>query len=108
MADTFEPLRELDLDAAGVTSIVWATGYRLDFGWIFDAEFDEQDFPVHNGGITREPGLYFVGLPWLTSRGSSFIPGAGPDAARVVADIAARIDSPHPIQTLANALIRQH
>jgi len=108
IADTCEPLRELDLEAAGVTSIVWATGYRMDFGWIFDAEFDEQGFPVHKGGITPEPGLYFVGLPWLTSRGSSFIPGAGPDAERVVADIAARIDSPHPIQTPANALTSQH
>jgi putative flavoprotein involved in K+ transport len=107
IADTYEPLRELDLDAAGVTSIVWATGYRMDFGWIFDAEFDEQGFPVHQGGVTPELGLYFVGLPWLTTRGSSFIPGAGPDAEGVVADIAARIDSPHPIQTPANALTSQ-
>jgi putative flavoprotein involved in K+ transport len=106
--DTCEPLRELDLDAAGVTSIVWATGYRMDFGWVCDAEFDEQGFPVHTAGVTPHPGLYFVGLPWLTSRGSSFIPGAGPDAERAVADIAARIDSPHPIQTPANALTSQH
>jgi putative flavoprotein involved in K+ transport len=108
IADTRELLRELDLDAAAVTSIVWATGYRMDFGWILDAEFDEQGFPVHKGGVTPESGLYFVGLPWLTTRGSSFIPGAGPDAERVVADIAARIKSPDPIQTPANVLISQH
>jgi putative flavoprotein involved in K+ transport len=94
--DMCETLRELDVDAAGVTSIVWATGYRMDFGWILDAEFDEQGFPVHQGGVTSEPGLYFVGLPWLTTRGSSFIPGVGPDAERIVADIAARTDARDP------------
>jgi len=77
-------LRELDLGAAGVTAIVWATGYRLDFGWIRDAQFDEQGFPVHAGGVTGEPGLYFVGLPWLTTRGSSFIIGVGADAEKIV------------------------
>ena len=84
-----EPLRELDLASVDVTSIVWATGYRMDFGWILDAQLDEQGFPVHQSGVTSEPGLYFVGLPWLTTRGSSFIPGAGPDAAKVVDHLAA-------------------
>jgi putative flavoprotein involved in K+ transport len=88
-----EPLRELDLASVDVTSIVWATGYRMDFGWILDAQFDEQGFPVHQGGVTSEPGLYFVGLPWLTTRGSSFIPGAGPDAAKIVDHLAARCRS---------------
>jgi putative flavoprotein involved in K+ transport len=83
-------LRELDLEAAGVTAIVWATGYRMDFGWIVDAEFDEQGFPVHEGGITREPGLYFVGLPWLTTRGSSFIIGVGTDAEKIVGHLTTR------------------
>jgi putative flavoprotein involved in K+ transport len=94
-ADMGEPVRELDLEAAGVTSIVWATGYRMDFGWILDAQFDEQGFPVHQGGITAEPGLYFVGLPWLTTRGSSFIPGVGPDAEKIVAHLAARTFDGH-------------
>lgn len=94
--DHYAPPRELDLADAGVTSIVWATGYRMDFNWIFDAEFDEQGFPVHQAGITHAPGLYFVGLPWQTTRGSSFIPGAGPDAERIVAHIASRTGSPDP------------
>jgi putative flavoprotein involved in K+ transport len=84
------PLRELDLHAAGVSAVVWATGYRMDFGWILDAQFDEQGFPVHQGGVTAEPGLYFVGLPWLTTRGSSFIIGVGADAEKVVGHLAAR------------------
>jgi len=62
----------------------------MDFGWILDAQLDEQGFPVHQGGVTAEPGLYFVGLPWLTTRGSSFIPGVGPDAANIVEHLAAR------------------
>jgi hypothetical protein len=57
-----EPLRELDLAAAGVTSIIWVTGYRMDFSWILDTQFDEKGFPVHQGGVTPEPGLYFYGL----------------------------------------------
>jgi putative flavoprotein involved in K+ transport len=81
-------INELDLEAAGVSSVVWATGYRMDFGWIFDAEFDAQGYPLHQGGVTPEAGLYFVGLPWLTTRGSGFIPGVGADAERIVGHIA--------------------
>lgn len=94
--DLYVAPRDLDLAEADVTSIVWATGYRMDFSWIFDADFDEQGFPVHQAGITSEPGLYFVGLPWQTTRGSLFIPGAGPDAERIVAHIASRTGSPDP------------
>jgi putative flavoprotein involved in K+ transport len=94
--DHYAAPRELDLADVGVTSIVWATGYRMDFDWIFDAEFDDQGFPVHQAGITHAPGLYFVGLPWQTTRGSSFIPGAGPDAERIVAHIASRTGSTDP------------
>jgi putative flavoprotein involved in K+ transport len=56
-------IHELDLKAARVGSVIWATGYRMDFGWIFDAEFDAQGYPLHQGGVTPEAGLYFVGLP---------------------------------------------
>ena len=89
-SDTAASPRELDLEAAGITSVVWATGYRMNLGWILDAEFDDQGYPVHEGGVTPQGGLYFMGLPWLTTRGSGFIPGVGADAERVVEDIAAR------------------
>jgi putative flavoprotein involved in K+ transport len=84
-------IRELDLETAGVGSIIWATGYRMDFGWIMDAEFDAQGYPLHQGGVTPEAGLYFVGLPWLNTRGSGFLPGVGEDAERIVAHIAASV-----------------
>jgi putative flavoprotein involved in K+ transport len=83
-------VRDIDLETAGVSAIVWATGYRMNFDWILDAQFDEQGYPVHQGGVSTEPGLYFVGLPWLTTRGSSFIIGVGFDAQRIVGHLCAR------------------
>lgn len=75
-----EPLRELDLAQAGVTTILWATGYALDFSWLQVDAFDESGRPQHHRGISSEPGIYFLGLPWLATRGSSFIYGVWHDA----------------------------
>ena len=85
------PILSLDLKQAGVTSIVWSTGYALDFGWIkFDA-FDEKGRPAHERGVsTKVPGLYFLGLPWLSRRASPFIWGVWEDAEHVAGQIAAR------------------
>ena len=74
------PLLELDLTAAGVTSIIWATGYALDYGWLQVDAFDTSGKPKHQRGISSEPGVYFLGLPWLSRRGSSFIWGVWHDA----------------------------
>lgn len=84
------PVLELDFAKAGVTSIVWATGYALDFGWIaFDA-FDEKGRPSHQRGVTQVPGFYFLGLPWLSRRASAFIWGVWHDAAYLAGHIAER------------------
>ena len=80
-----DPIRELDLAAAGVTSIIWATGYTLDFGWLQVDAFDADGAPAHRRGVSTEPGVYFLGLPWLARRGSSFIWGVWHDA-KFVAD----------------------
>ncbi len=66
---------ELDIAEAGVTAIIWATGYTVDFSWLKVDTFDEQGWPKHQRGISEEPGIYFLGLPWLSRRGSSFIWG---------------------------------
>jgi putative flavoprotein involved in K+ transport len=79
------PTREIDLAAEGVTSIVWATGFRSDYGWLHGLGLDEGGRPLHHRGVAAEPGLYFLGLPWLTRRGSSFIWGVWHDA-RYIAD----------------------
>ena len=85
------PILSLDLRQAGITSIIWSTGYALDFGWIkFDA-FDEKGRPAHERGVsTKVPGLYFLGLAWLSRRASPFIWGVWHDADHIAETIAAR------------------
>jgi putative flavoprotein involved in K+ transport len=80
-----DPLLELDLADAGVTAIVWATGFATDHSWLQVDAFDERGRPRHRRGVSSEPGVYFLGLPWLSRRGSSFIWGVWHDA-RFVAD----------------------
>ena len=82
------PLRELDLGAAGVTSIVWATGYVSDYGWLQVDAFDENGRPKHSRGVSTEPGVYFLGLPWQSRRGSSFIWGVWHDSKYLADQIA--------------------
>ena len=79
------PLLELDLAGAGVTTVIWATGYATDFGWLQVDAFDANGRPRHQRGVSSEPGVYFLGLPWLSRRGSSFIWGVWHDA-RYIAD----------------------
>jgi putative flavoprotein involved in K+ transport len=83
-----EPLLELDLAEAGVTAIVWATGYAVDYGWLKAPVFDDQRRPNHQRGVTAERGVYFLGLPWLSRRGSSFIWGVWHDAKYLADHIA--------------------
>ena len=81
------PILELDLAAAGITSIIWATGFRTDYQWLQVDAFDEQDRPAHRRGVSTEPGVYFLGLPWLSRRGSSFIWGVWSDAGYIAEHI---------------------
>lgn len=82
-----EPLLELDLAAAGVTSIIWATGFALDYSWLKVDAFDEAGKPRHQRGVSSEPGVYFLGLPWQSRRGSSFIWGVWHDASFIADQI---------------------
>lgn len=82
------PIRELDLAAAGIASIIWATGYAVDFSWLQVDAFDAAGKPAHQRGVSREPGVYFVGLPWLSRRGSTFIWGVWHDAKHIADHIA--------------------
>ena len=83
-------MRHLELDAAGVRSVVWATGYRYDFSWIRCAVFDGAGKPVHRRGVSGVCGLYFLGLPRLHKIKSAFLWGVGEDAAYLAEHIAAR------------------
>ena len=82
----------LDLRTAGITSVVWATGYRTDFGWVGLDVFGPDGRPRHTRGATSVPGAYFLGLPLLHKVKSSFLSGVGEDAAW----IAEHIDSHRP------------
>lgn len=84
------PILALDLAAAGVTSIIWATGFALDFGWLRVDAFDAQGRPAHDRGVSEVPGLYFLGLPWLSRRASPFIWGVWHDAEYLAGQIAGR------------------
>jgi putative flavoprotein involved in K+ transport len=75
-----DPVLELDLAGAGITSIIWATGFGVDYGWLQVDAFDETGRPAHQRGVSTEPGVYFLGLPWQSRRGSSFIWGVWHDA----------------------------
>lgn len=72
--------RELDFAAAGVTSVVWATGFGRDHRWIDVPVFDGRGYPTHNRGVTSCPGLYLLGLPWQYAWGSGRFCGVAADA----------------------------
>ncbi len=74
------PILELDLAEAGITSIIWATGFAADYGWLKVEAFDDKGRPKHQRGVSVEPGIYFLGLPWQSRRASSFIWGVWHDA----------------------------
>ncbi|GAB6903456.1 flavin-containing monooxygenase [Kineosporia succinea] len=91
--DAQNPLRSLDLVAAGITSIVWATGFKTDYSWLQVGDaVDDSGKPVHRRGVSAEPGVYFVGLPWLSRRGSSFIWGVWHDAKHVAGHIGTQLN----------------
>ena len=75
-----DPILELNLDEAGINSIIWATGFDVDYSWLKVDALDKNGKPKHERGISAEPGVYFLGLPWQSRRGSSFIWGVWQDA----------------------------
>jgi putative flavoprotein involved in K+ transport len=92
-ADPRDPISspsELDLRQAGVGTMIWANGFRPEYRWIEGLELDQQGWPVHQRGVSRLPGLYFVGMHWLHKRKSALFLGVGEDAEHVVERIAER------------------
>jgi putative flavoprotein involved in K+ transport len=108
-------VKRVDLDAAGIervarvtdvesglprladgrvlpaANVIWCSGFDAAFEWIDLPIFDEHGHVVHQSGVVeREPGLYFLGLPFLHSFSSSMVHGVGRDAARIVRAIRSR------------------
>ncbi len=81
---------EVDLRAAGIGTILWATGFGGDFSWLPSSLLDRKGGPAHTHGIGRRPGLYAIGLPWLSKRKSGIVYGVAEDTGRIARHIATR------------------
>lgn len=77
---------------ATVSNIIWATGYRLDYSWIsIHGVLDQYGKVIHERGVSNIEGLYFVGLPWLYTRGSAQLSGVGSDCKYICEKLESRI-----------------
>ncbi len=86
-AVTFEDGSEVEVDA-----VIWATGYRSEYGWIDPPVFDQNGVVLHRRGVTDVNGLYFLGLTWQHTRGSALLGWVKDDAEFISERIAANID----------------
>jgi putative flavoprotein involved in K+ transport len=91
------PTPRLDVDLADIGAIVWATGFRPRYPWLDPSLLDAKGQLVHDGGVVNVPGMYVLGLPFLRRRKSSFLDGAGPDAAELTTHLV------HHLDVVANA-----
>ena len=82
------PTLRLDLKREGIRTVIWATGFLPDFGWLDVPVLDHRGRLQHDGGVTPSPGLYVLGLPMLRKRKSSFIHGAEDDARAITWHVA--------------------
>jgi putative flavoprotein involved in K+ transport len=98
--ERFEPTRvpersrlEIDLTKGEIRTIVWATGFRPEYGWLEVPVVDHKGHLRHDGGVVDDaPGLYAIGLPVLRRRKSTFIVGAEDDARDIVAHLTRYLD----------------
>ncbi|MCA1217760.1 MSMEG_0569 family flavin-dependent oxidoreductase [Streptomyces sp. 8L] len=94
------PHTALDLERAGIGTVVWATGFTRDHRWVEAPVFDGRGYPMHRRGITSLPGLYFIGLPWQHTWGSGRFEAVGRDAAF----LADHIDATRRVADVCGAL----
>lgn len=88
------PVRSIDLDARGITTVIWCTGFRGDFGWVrVPNVLDEQGQPLYENWFAGIPGVYFAGLPFAISRRSGTILAIAEEAALLADDIQRRVDA---------------
>jgi putative flavoprotein involved in K+ transport len=80
-------ITDLNLEEHNITSIIWAAGYNPSHGYIKLPVFSEDGKPIHTNGISKEEGLYFLGLPWLRLRKSELIYGVRDDAEFIVNEV---------------------
>jgi putative flavoprotein involved in K+ transport len=81
-------IEELELKAAGISTMIWAIGYTFDYSLVKLPVRDADGFPIQTSGVSSYPGLYFVGMPWMPTERSGFLIGVGEAAQRIAANIA--------------------
>ena len=86
----------MDLVKAGITTIVWAGGYRPDYSWLELPVLDRKGYVTHDDGIVCSPGVYLIGMQFLRRRKSALIDGACDDARDLSAHLAAYLDNCAP------------
>jgi putative flavoprotein involved in K+ transport len=113
-ADTpipLDPPTALDLRARPVGSVVWCSGYTGDFSWLPPTLLDADGRPRHHDGAAPLPGVWYLGLRWLTHRASGNFLGFPTDAATTARAVAAHLagrPSPHPGHNTAATAPTQH
>jgi putative flavoprotein involved in K+ transport len=85
---------QVDLRSGEIAAVVWATGFRPDYGWLHVPVVDEKGHLRHDGGVADSPGLYALGLPVLRRRKSTFIHGIEDDAREVIGHLAGHLAAP--------------
>jgi len=88
-----DPVLELDLERDGIRSVLWATGYRAELSWLEAPVLNPRGRLIHDGGVTRVPGLYLIGMPFLRRRKSTLIDGADDDARELTEHLAAHLET---------------
>jgi putative flavoprotein involved in K+ transport len=78
---------ELDPVKAGISTVIWTTGFKSDWSWVDLPIFDGAGYPTHRRGVTSMAGVYVLGLPWLYTWGSGRFVGVGRDAAFIAEHI---------------------
>jgi putative flavoprotein involved in K+ transport len=96
-----EEITDFDLNSTGISSVIWTTGFKFDFGLVKLSAFDEDGYPLQKRGVTEFAGLYFIGLPFLTKFKSGLLAGVGDDAAHVAEHISSRTNLEAHIQLTA-------
>ena len=86
-APGFTSRAELDIDKEGITSVIWTTGFRPDYGWVHAPVFDDMGFPIQTDGHSDLAGLYFMGVHFQRKAQSAVLYGVGEDAEVVARHI---------------------
>lgn len=104
---TWQPREEnekpIDYNIATIKSVIWCTGFKVKFDWIeFPKVFDERGYPTYKRGVTKEEGLYFIGLPWLHTWGSGRFSHVAQDAEYLCKQIKNDFEEDEIVETCLN------